>query len=412
MKRTPLLLLTVIGSGVFLAACAQPVHPAQGEATRAAQNGRDIHHPSNDAFRVLLLQEAVQDAIERSAGISISVTTVLDVQERRGTETTFFVEILRANTVQRIGIRWRRESAYRFARHPSLRHAWTCSVTGTVQELPMTSEPAVDAAAISAEKGIILSRRLGDVQLRPPAGEVYAPGDRLVVQGGPASASVLVTHVQDGLVTGRIIRGRSSVRMGQRIDRGEFPLLRGGIKLRMSGAMGSERTTSNDPASDHVLSVLSVEVFEYSLVEQWGVLFGLDIAMGTWNGQRSTLDLLPHAGAYRPFALLPEVLYLGPYMNAGIGFIDADHPDFGHQATLYVEPGIEAELRLGAIELCAGARYRAVGGLPALSGGELFIGAQLDLYRLAGRTEARTRPSLLPGLQAMRNGIRTLSGRK
>lgn len=119
------------------------------------------------------------------------------------------------------------------------------------------------------------------------------------------------------------------------------------------------------------------------------MLFGVDLLMGATNGRSAALDLLPHAGVYRPFAIIPEVLHLGPYMNAGIGFIDADHPDFDRRLRSTWNRASRPACAWAHRTQCGRSGSAPLSGMPMLSGSELFIGAQLDLYRLAGRTETR-----------------------
>ena len=412
------LLPLVIACCQVVVLSAQQILPTQGEATRAARNGHDIHHPRNDALRQQLMQEAVRDAVERVAGVQVSVITELGVQERRGTEETFFVEDLRTSTVQRVGIRWTRNAPFTFSPHPTLKQTWICRVSGTVQEVPLGPSGGGLHTLPYTEVGMVRRKHGAQVVLSPAPGDTLQVGDRIAVFGPQRSTrtgspdqemtrstgSVLVTDVTDGLVSGTVLRGRWNVRPGQRIAHGDFPLLRGGVKLRF-GVWAHPPQNMDELSTPLTSSVLSIGFFEHSLVQHWGVELGVEVTTTALSPTRTAVDLFPHVGVFRPFALVPEVLHLGPSLSGGMALLGGDQVDAVQVLPFFLDLGVELDLRLGAAEVSVGLRDRSVLGAPWMGGTGLFLGLQLDLYRLANDTEDRSSPGLGRGVQAVRSAL-------
>lgn len=418
-----LLLLFVITTTAVSSLQAQRVLPAHGEATRAALNGKDIHHPRNDELRQVLMQDAVRDAVEQVAGVQVSVVTELGVQERRGTEQTFFVEDLRTSTVQRVGIRWTRNAPFTFAPHPTLKRTWICSVSGTVQEFALGPTGGSLNAVPYSEVGVVKHKRGAQVTISPSAGDVFHPGDRIELFGSERSAhgrtadalmtrptaSVYVTSVQDGQVNGTVIRGRWKVRAGQRAEPGDFPLLRGGVKVQYTLWAPPPSPTTEQPFGP-VTSGLSIGFFEQSLVQHWGATFGIEVATTSVSPTENVMDLYPHLGVFRPFAILPEVLQLSPSLSGGMALLGTTHADGVRGLPFFLDLGLSAELRLGALDLSAGLRNRSVLGAPQLGGLGPFLGLQLDLYRLTNDTEDRITPGFGRGIRALREAGAAVGG--
>ena len=86
------------------------------------------------------------------------------------------------------------------------------------------------------------------------------------------------------------------------------------------------------------------------------------------------------------------------------------HADGVRGLPFFVDLGLCADLHLGALDLSAGLRNRSVLGASQHGGLGLFLGLQLDLYRLMNDTEDRITPGLGRCIRALREAGTAVGG--
>jgi hypothetical protein len=400
-----------------LTAAAQKPMPTRGLAILDAGNKHDIHDRRNQKVRARLMQEAVIDAIERVVSIDISVATMLRSEEKRTSEGGAFTESYVNEMLQRYRVKWKREGEYSFARVPGERSLWKCEVAGIVEEggaLP--AEPKMEGGersfAVADKDPFIAGKRGGMVQIAPRKGQLLHQGQRFEVVrmkelgngsqfARPVGRVVVTDNSEAAAPLARVIKGRQRVKEGMSLRPAEFPLIRGGLRL---GVMGQENyvraTAERGPITEYVTGA-SIEYFEQSLLDKFGVIIGLDMLTHTVSDSIAYQAWQLRAGGMLPIGLVPELLFLVPSLTAGIG---SGGNQYGGTGMPFVIAGqLDLMLRLDMFDLAAGMRYSQMIGHESFSGPFAVLSVGFDLYRFYPQANGRS----TPGLREM---VRTLGG--
>ena len=406
MINTPRFLFLCILWWLAGMVCAQGPAPTQGSASRQAHNKRDITHRSNAELRELLMQEAVNDAIDRVAPIEVRSVTKHQVGERRRDKRSTFKENFQQKSSQRTNVRWLRTSAYDFQQNVPRKGWWTCTVQGTVQ--PMDGGMSSPLSIVEAESFIVDSRKGAQVRvelMNPPKG--IDVGERLesFSERGKRTGQAVVTAMDADGFSARILRGRWSVRPGDQMEQGTFPLLSGGFRVRGgTNAPWPYRPagTASDQANESiVVQGLIFEFYERSLLKQWELHGGVEL-MRTNDSIAANVFTL-YVGAARPITLIPEFLQLVPSIDIGM-VLSGGTVSLG-ALPVFAVGSLEAQFQLGAVELSGGVRYRAMLTDSPFAGPMVTVGIGLDLYRVLGKdTGDRYQPGL--SLQSVKDMLK------
>ena len=418
--RTSLLLL------LLLVCCdlhAQVGQLATGHAARLATNRLDIQHRRNDALRRQLMQDAVQDAIERVAPVEVRSNTHAAVHERRSNERTHFTDDFEQRTVQRSRIAWQRIGDFQFQRDPQRYRQWICTVSGTVRGLPVPVEFDTERLALAMDRPMVTRKRGATVQLSLDGLDKPKPGDVLeshrparTAQGDAGvprvTGQLVVTEVNDRSATARVVRGYWTARTKDAVRKGHGGILRGGVQLHYTTDAGTMLPAAGEGRPSRPVQALSVAFFEHSLLQRWEVSMGVEAISDPIPGGNPLLSFLPHVRVGRPFALVPEVLYLTPSVGGGYGVLSSVYPAAERALPFFADGLLELSLRLGAVEVHAGARHRIMLGNEHLSGTRPTVGLRLDLYRMTHyQADGRKTPGLATGVRAIAKAAGRLHGR-
>jgi len=419
MRFTFLLVVLFVTCGLL----AQDDRLATGHATRLATNRLDIQHRRNDELRARLMQDAVQDALERAAPVEVRSSTRSSVHERRSSDRNHFTDDFEQRSVQRSRIAWQRSGDFHFQRDPKHYRQWVCTVLGTVRELPVAEELDPGRLALSPARPTVTRKRGATLQLswegmeRPKPGDVlesHRSGRAGQADGGVqrVTGQLVVTEVNERSATARLVRGYWTARPNDLLRRADVGVLRGGLQLRYSMDADPMLPTASDVSVPRSVQSISVDFFEHSLLQRWEISAGLEVLSDRSFSTDPIMGLLPHIALGRPFALLPEVLYLTPTLGGGYGLLSSAYPAPQRSMPFFFDGLLEASLRLGALEFRAGVRYRNMLGNEHLSGLTPNIGLRLDIYRMTHfRAEGRQAPGLGSGLHAITSAAGRLHGR-
>lgn len=378
--------------------CAQGPVATQGSASRPARNKRDINHRSNADLRQLLIQEAVNDAIDRVAPIEVQSVTKHQVGERSRDKRSTHKENFQQKSMQRTTVRWLRTSAYNFQQNGRRKGPWTCTVQGTVEPLDQKESPAL--AIVEAESFLVDSRKGAQVRvelMNPPKGIDVGERVESFNEAGKRTGQLVVTTVDADGFTARMIRGRWSVRRGDQLDLGKFPLLSGGLRARgttnEAWPYRLASTTGDQPPESIVVQGLMLEFYERSLLKQWELHAGIEL-MRTTDSIAANVGTF-YIGAGKPINLIPEFLQLVPSIDIGMVFTGESVYLGSSKLPVFATGSLEAQFHLGAVELSGGVRYRAMLETGPFAGPMATVGIGLDLYRLLGTdTGDRYQPGL------------------
>lgn len=298
-------------------------------------NKRDIYDQRNRQQLLELKQEAVIDAIEKAAAISISVRSELNTIEQEIGGHNAFSEQFVNNILQRYNVKWTRNSGYEFERDPERKRIWICRVSGVV-ELGSTYEADIPGELaklpfVRAKQGkkiyctdgtdidLKVGQKIEIVKQRPvSAGSGSIMTDKVV-------GRAVVTETQDRSATAEIVSGRYGIKDGYLIRPADFPIVAGGVKIGFYFA--DQRVGIKETGNDtlHKISGISIDYFELSLTKHYGVIFGVDLISDKVSDTLSLTSAIFRLGLFRPVNIIPEYFYITPSLSFGYATLSEEY---------------------------------------------------------------------------------------
>jgi len=364
---------------VFTAGIAQERYAVEGEAVRYVKNRKDIYHPKNDLDRRLLIKQAIIDAIDRNAKITVSGLTQYNVKEVNTDDYEENLDEFVSSTLQQYNVSWQRTSPYIFSRDPAKKKKWHCKVKGTIGNLEVA--PVDQEENLIPELGyqsIFISRKSFDkVHLSAGANRGLRPGDKFVVRKyrnkqslvghnmlTKEKAQIYVTTVGEDFAVGKVVKGFFRPLLKEDVYRDDFPVIRSGIKYELYiheeelgiTKLGPDPTTIK--VTSHYLSY-----FHWNFVNRFGFELGSDFMRIVRNDGVTDVGFNPKVGAMYNLGIIPEVLYFSPKMYLGYAFFNNNEEIFEtNEATGNVtyEAKLGLTLRLFFLDFHGGMSYRYV----------------------------------------------------
>lgn len=397
IRRSFLLGLSFI---LFLPAFCQTNHTS-GIAILDIGNKRDIYDQRNGDALLKLKQEAVIDAIEKVATVSISVRSELSVSEHGINGQNAFFEQFVNNVLQRYNVRWTRTGDYELQQDPNRKRVWICRVSGTVEIgdefeadpiLETPTQPFIRAKRgkrIYCTEGTAFELRVGQKIEVLKEQDVNAGSGSIVANKVVGQA--IITETQDRSATAEIVSGRYSIKDGYTVRPADFPVVAGGIKVGFF--FTDEKVGIRESGSDSLRQIngISIDYFELSKIKHYGVTFGVDLISDQVSDSSNNTSAIVRFGLMRPIAVLPEYVFLTPSISFGYAALSEEY-GIGTTGRFAMQMQVEGGMRSGILEIGVGLRYNYIHGFDQLSNLYPIATFSLDLLRFARGAQDRDAP--------------------
>jgi hypothetical protein len=394
----------LIGLILFaLAANAQKL--VEGNAVRIIDNRKDIYHDKNEFQRKILIKEALIDAVEKGADISVKNLISYNVESVSIDNYEQHFDNFVSKTLQEYHVTWKRTSQFSFSRDSKQKKKWYCRVMGEVKNEVFVAKKinedgtsTINGDNYNSTAFYITRKSFGKVHINAGFKDGLREGNKLIVYKQvskkslagynnikKSKAHVYVTEVNDGYAVGEVVKGYYRQLKRNEVEYGIFSLNKGTLryelflqeeKLNLT-QFGIARPVSMD-ITGHAFSFT-----HWDYLSKWGAEFGVDF-LGLRTPEVNDIAINVKLGAYRNIAILPELLYLQPKIHLGYMFANLGEELFElteDDVPFSVELKVGALLSLYSIDFSLGMSYRFVNVLGDFTNFYPYFGIGFSLYR-------------------------------
>jgi hypothetical protein len=388
---------------ISLAANAQKL--VEGNAVRIIDNRKDIYHDKNELQRKILMKEALIDAVEKGANISVKNLISYNVESISIDNYEQHFDNFVSKTLQEYHVTWKRTSQFTFSRDSKQKKKWYCRVMGEVKNEEFVAKDYDDKgnSTINGEYHnstafYITRKSFGKVHINAGFKDGLRVGNKLIAYKHVNKKSLLgyndikkdkahiyVTEVNNDHAVGEVVKGYYRQLKRNEVEYGIFNLNKGTLryelflqeeKLNLT-QFGIDRPVSMD-ITGHSLSFT-----HWDYLSKWGVEAGADF-LGLRTSEVNDIAINVKLGAYRNITILPELLYVQPKVHLGYMFANLGEELFElteEDIPFSVEVKAGVLLSLYSIDFSAGMSYRFVNVLGDFTNFYPYFGIGYSLYR-------------------------------
>lgn len=377
----------------------------EGNSVRIIDNRKDIYHDKNELHRKILIKEAILEAIEKGADISVKNLISYNVESVSIDNYEQHFDNFVSKTLQEYHVTWKRTSQFTFSRDQKKKKKWYCRVTGEVTnknfdavDFDENGNSTINGTNSNTTAYYITRKSFGKVHINAGFKDGIRQGNKLIAYKyinkkslvgynviKKPKAHIYITEVGDDYALGEVVKGYYRQLKRNEVEYGIFKLNKGGLKYEIFlqeeklniTSLGINKEVSLD-ITGHAFSFT-----HWSYLSKWGFEIGGDF-LGLKTSELSDVAINVKLGAYRNIAILPELLYIQPKVHLGYMFVNLNEDLFDvteEDIPFTVEAKLGALLILYSMDFSAGMSYRYVNALGDLSNFYPYFGIGYNLYR-------------------------------
>jgi hypothetical protein len=385
--------------------CAHAQTAVVGNAVRIIDNRKDIYHDKNELHRKIMIKEAILEAIEKGADISIKNLISYNVESVSIDDYEQHFDNFVSKTLQEYHVTWKRTSQFTFSRDAKHKKKWHCRVTGEVINVDFEAsefdenDPSTINGAPSYSTSFYITRKsFGKVHINAGFKDGLRRGNKLIAYKyrnkkslagyntvKKPKAHIYITEVGDDYALGEVVNGYYRQLKRNEVEYGIFNLNKGGLKYELflqEEKLNLTRLGINKPVTMDITGH-AFSFTHWSYLSKWGVEIGADL-LGLRTSELSDVAINVKLGGYRNVTILPELLYLQPKIHLGYMFVNLGEELFDiheEEIPLTFEAKIGTMLTLSSLDFSAGMSYRYVYAVGDLSNFYPYFGIGYNLYR-------------------------------
>lgn len=390
---------------ILLALSSNAQKLVEGNSVRIIDNRKDIYHDKNELHRKILIKEAILEAIEKGADISVKNLISYNVESVSIDNYEQHFDNFVSKTLQEYHVTWKRTSQFTFSRDNKKKKKWYCTVTGEVANIEFEASDfdengnyIINGTLENSTSFYITRKSFGKVHIDAGFKDGIRKGNKLIAYKylnkkslagfnviKKPKANIYITEVGDDYSLGEVVKGYYRQLKRNEVEYGIFKLNKGGLKYELFlqeeelnlTRLGIDKEVSLDIIG-HAFSFT-----HWSYLSKWGVEIGGDF-LGLRTAELSDVAINAKIGAYRNITLLPELLYIQPKIHLGYMFVNLGEELFDitkDDIPLTFEGKIGALLTLYSVDFSAGMSYRYVNTIGDLSNFYPYFGIGYNLYR-------------------------------
>jgi len=390
---------------ILIGICAHAQKQVVGNAVRIIDNRKDIYHDKNELHRKIMIKEAILDAIEKGADISVKNLISYNVESVSIDNYEQHFDNFVSKTLQEYHVTWKRTSQFTFSRDSKHKKKWYCQVTGEVMNVDFEAadfdengNSTINGVNSSSTAFYITRKSFGKVHINAGFKDGIRQGNKLVAYKyinkkslvgyntiKKPKANIYITEVGDDYALGEVVKGYYRQLKRNEVEYGIFNLNKGGLKYELF--LQEEKLNLTDLGISKTVSLdITGHAFSFthwSYLSKWGVEVGGDF-LGLKTSELSDVAINLKLGAYRNITILPEFLFLQPKIHLGYMFVNLTEDLFditGEDRPITFEAKLGALLTLFSVDFSAGMSYRYVYAVDELSNFYPYFGIGYNLYR-------------------------------
>ena len=372
---------------------------------RIIDNRKDIYHDKNELHRKILMKEALLEAVEKGADISVKNLTSYNVESVSIDNYEQHFDNFVSKSLQEYHVTWKRTSQFTFSRDNKKKKKWYCRVMGEVSnedfvatDFDKNGNSTINGAIENTTAYYITRKSFGKVHINAGFKDGLRKGNKLIAYKylkkkslvgyntiKKPKANIYITEVGDDYALGEVVKGYYRQLKRNEVEFGIFNLNKGGLKYELFiqeeklnlTDLGISKTVSLD-ITGHAFSFT-----HWSYLSKWGVEVGGDF-LSLKASELSDIAINLKIGAYRNITLLPELLFLQPKIHLGYMFVNLGEELFDvteEDIPLTFEAKLGTLLTLFSVDFSAGMSYRYVNAVGDLSDFYPYFGIGYNLYR-------------------------------
>lgn len=390
---------------MLIGICANAQKEVIGTTVRIIDNRKDIYHDKNELHRKIMIKEAILEAIEKGADISVKNLISYNVESVSMDNYEQHFDKFVSKTLQEYHVTWKRTSQFTFSRDSKKKKKWYCKVTGEVTNKDFEAtgfdeneSSTINGTSYNPTAFYITRKSFGKVHINAGFKDGLRQGNKLVAYKyinkkslagyntiKRPKANIYITEVGDDYALGEVVKGYYRPLKRNEIEYGIFNLNKGGLKYELfiqEEKLNLTRFGINNPVTMDVTGH-AFSFTHWSYLSKWGVEVGGDF-LGLRTSEFSDVAINLKLGAYRNISILPELLYLQPKVHLGYMFVNLTEDLFDiteEDRPITFEAKLGALLTLFSVDFSAGMSYRYVHAVDDLSNFYPYFGIGYNLYR-------------------------------
>ena len=390
---------------IFTSLCVNAQKLVEGNSVRIIDNRKDIYHDKNELHRKILMKEALLEAVEKGADISVKNLISYNVESVSIDNYEQHFDNFVSKTLQEYHVTWKRTSQFTFSRDKQKKKKWYCRVMGEVSnedfeasDFDENGNSTINGAIENTTAFYITRKSFGKVHINAGIKDGLRKGNKLIAYKylqkkslagyntiKKPKANIYITEVGDDYAIGEVVKGYYRQLKRNEVEYGIFKLNKGGLKYELFlqeeklnlTQLGINKTVSLD-ITGHAFSFT-----HWSYLSKWGVEIGGDF-LELKTSELSDVAINVKLGAYRNITVLPELLFIQPKVHLGYMFVNLGEELFDitdEDIPFTFEGKLGVLLTLYSVDFSAGMSYRYVNVVGDLSNYYPYFGIGYNLYR-------------------------------
>ncbi len=377
----------------------------EGSAVRIIDNRKDIYHDKNELHRKILIKEAILEAIEKGADISIKNLTSYNVESVSIDNYEQHFDNFISKTLQEYHVTWKRTSQFTFSRDQKKKKKWYCRVMGEVTNEDFEASgfddngnSTINGSSRNTTAFYITRKSFGKVHINAGFKDGLRKGNKLIAYKHlqkkslvgynsikKPKAHIYITEVGDDYALGEVVKGYYRQLKRNEVEYGIFKLNRGDLKYELFLQEEKLNLTTLGVNKEISLGITghTISFTHWSYLSKWGIEIGGDF-LDLRTSELSDIAINVKLGAYRNIAILPELLFIQPKVHLGYMFVNLNENLFDitdEDVPLTFEGKLGVLLMLYSVDFSAGMSYRYVNVIGDLSNFYPYFGIGYNLYR-------------------------------
>jgi len=311
----------------------------EGNSVRIIDNRKDIYHDKNELHRKILMKEALLEAVEKGADISVKNLTSYNVESVSIDNYEQHFDNFVSKSLQEYHVTWKRTSQFTFSRDNKKKKKWYCRVMGEVSnedfvatDFDKNGNSTINGAIENTTAYYITRKSFGKVHINAGFKDGLRKGNKLIAYKylkkkslvgyntiKKPKANIYITEVGDDYALGEVVKGYYRQLKRNEVEFGIFNLNKGGLKYELFiqeeklnlTDLGISKTVSLD-ITGHAFSFT-----HWSYLSKWGVEVGGDF-LSLKASELSDIAINLKIGAYRNITLLPDCSFCNPKSTSAI----------------------------------------------------------------------------------------------